>query len=91
MMGKRNHNPFILTIDDNDIVWKPAKNKAFRSLISQKSRHGREGKKAVFYDINGSFNRFSKLGTEAMPFSFIPSGCRFSFIGGLAHDSYYRH
>ena len=93
MMRKCHNNSFIATIDDNNVVWESAKNEAFCSVNSGASRHVRKGKKAVFYNINGSFNRHAELGAETLPFLLILSSRRFRFVGGLTENSnlwYYR-
>jgi len=65
MMSKRYNDPFIAAIDDNDIVWKTAKNKAFCSLVARDSRHRRKWKKPIFYNIKARFNRLKKLSAKA--------------------------
>jgi hypothetical protein len=56
MMSKRYNEPFITAIDDNDIVRKAAQNEAFCSLLARYSKHGREGKETILYNIKASLN-----------------------------------
>lgn len=91
MMSKRYNDPFIATINDYNVVGESAKNEAFCSVATGASRHGRKGKKAIFYNINGSFNRLNELSAEAFPFLLIPGCRRFRFIGSLTENSNRRH
>ena len=91
MISKGHNDPFIATINDNDILWEPARYEAFCPLVTGDPRHGREGKKAVLYNINGGFNRGSELAAEALSFLFIPSGRRFRFVSGMTENSNFRH
>jgi hypothetical protein len=83
MMRKGHNDQFIAMFDDNNVVWKSAKNEAFYALAARVPGHGRKGKEAVFYNINGRFNRLGELGAEALSLLFIPSSRRFGFLGGL--------
>jgi hypothetical protein len=88
MMSKRNNEPFIAAIDDNDIVGKAAENEAFGSLVARASRHGREGKKTILYNIKTSLNRLKELGSKARSFLLVPSRRCFSLLSSLAKNSY---
>ena len=91
MMSKRHNDYLIGVFDDDNVVWESAKDEALCTFAAGVSRHGREGKETVFYYVNGSFNRRSKLCTEAPSLFLIPNGCCFGFLSGLFQNPDFTH
>jgi len=87
-MSKCYNDPFVATINDNNVVWESAQNEALCSVFTGTSRHGGKWKEIVFYYINSSFNCLSKLGAKALPFLLVPNGRRFSLFRSLTENSY---
>jgi len=86
-MSKRHNDHLIAAFDDDNVVRESAKNEALRTFSAGISWHERKRKETVFYYINGSFNRCSKLSTEALSLFFIPDGRCFGFLNGLLQNS----